>query len=478
MRFDWISAAALVVVGLLFGVIYILRRKKTDFSLTVLLAMGAGIVVGVLFSGYTSWIAPIGKIYVSVLSAIVPPLILVSILSSVTSLGSTAKLKTIGLRSVFWLLMTTFLAIVLAMGLGMALGLGRNSYLSVAGLNSATFKSAVVPFSQVVVGFFPRNPVGDIADERVVPMIMFAVLMAVSYVLVANERREQVVAFKQFVEAAKLVIFKAVGFIIELTPYAVLALVATSTSNGLSKSGMLWSLLVLLLVSFVAFAVDAWVVNAVLLRVFAKIRPVVFFRKLLPAQMIAFSTQSSSGTLPVTTSILTEKIGVSPEVANFTAPLGTTIGMPGCAGIWPVLVAVYGVNGLGLHYGLSDWLLLGLLSLFVSMGTAGVPGASTVVTASVLTAAGLPLELLVLVIPISAIADTGRTACNVTAAAVAATIVARQEDGLDEDLLYDRDEAADRRALDTLIEFPGRSADPCPVPELAYDVPIGESCKI
>lgn len=474
MSFDWISAAALAVVGLLVGAIYILRRKKTDFTITVLLALAAGAGVGIAFSGYTSWIAPIGKIYVSVLTAIVPPLILVSILSSVTSLGSLSKLRTIGLRSVGWLMGTNVVAIVLALGLALTFGIGRDSYLSIEGVDASTFKGAVVPFAQVVVGFFPRNLIGDIADERIIPMILFAVLIAVSYVLVSHEKREQVAPFKALVEATRLIVFKAVAFVIELTPYAVLALVATSMSNGLSRSGILWSLLVLLLVSFVAFAIDIWAVNAVLLRAFADIRPLAFFRKILPAQMIAFSSQSSSGTLPVTVSLLTEKIGVGREVANFTAPLGTTIGMPGCAGIWPMLVAVYGINGLGLTYGVGDWVALGLIGLFLSLGTAGVPGSSTVVTASVLTAAGLPLELIVLVIPISAIADTGRTACNVTAAAVASTIVARQVGALDEDVLYDRKGADDDADLEEWLALEPAAADG----DLAYAFPVGESCKI
>lgn len=475
MKFDWISAAALLVAVLLFGVINILRRKKLDFSLTVFIALAAGVGVGVVFSGYTSWVMPLGKIYVSMLSAIVPPLILVSILSSVTSLGSTEQLKSIGMKSVVWLMSTTFFAVILAMGLGMTFGLGRNSYLSVQGVNATTYKSVIVPFSQVIVNFFPRNPVGDIVDEKLIPMILFAVLMAVSYVLVSHEKREQVAPFKALIEACRLVVFKAVAFIIELTPYAVLALVATSTSNGLARSGILWSLLALLLVSFLAFALDIWGVNAVLLRVFAKVKPSVFFRKIAPAQMIAFSTQSSSGTLPVTISILTEKLGVSPKVANFTAPLGTTIGMPGCAGIWPVLVAIYGINGLGLHYQPSDWLTLALIGLFLSMGNAGVPGTSTVVTASVLTAAGLPLEVLVLVIPISALADTGRTATNVTAAAVAALIVARQEGALDDDVYDDLALPAEEDdPIGSLLTLPQTE----PAPELAYGFPVGESCKI
>jgi Na+/H+-dicarboxylate symporter len=498
--FDWIAAAALVTVLLLFGVLFILRRKRLDFTLTVLVALAMGVAIGIVFSGHTDWITPLGKIYVTLLSAIVMPLILVSILSSVTSLESIDQLKGIGLRSLFWLLFTTFAGIILSLGLGMTFGIGRGAHLTVDGVSAETFKTAVTPFSQVLVSFFPRNPISDFAEEKIIPIILFAVLIGVSYVLVAHKDAPKVASFKSLIEAGKAITFKAVDFIIELTPYAVLALVATSTSNGLTRSGMIWSLLALLVLTFIALAIDTWGLNYVFLRAFAHIKPLAFFKKILPAQVTAFSTQSSSGTLPLTTGILTGKIGVSPDVANFTAPLGTTIGMPGCSAIWPVLVAIYGINGLGLSYGLSDWLLLGFVSLFVSMGTAGVPGTATVVTASVLTAAGLPVEILVLVIPISAIADTGRTACNVTAAATAATIVARQTGQLDTDVLYDRvgapAGAAQDAADDATAVLPRVPTDegthspqgeqpptwapdagaPAPVP--LYAVEVGESCKI
>jgi uncharacterized protein len=199
-------------------------------------------------------------------------------------------------------------------------------------------------------------------------------------------------------------------------------------------------MLALLIVSFVAFALDIWAVNAVLIKAFAGLSPARFFRKIVPAQLVGFSTQSSAGTLPVTTSILTEEIGVAPTVASFTASLGTTIGMPGCSGIWPVLVALFGIHGLGLTYTLRDYVMLALVSLIVSMGTAGVPGTATVVTAAVLSAVGLPLQILVLVIPISSIADTGRTVTNISAAMVASAIVARKEGLLDDAVFNDERE--------------------------------------
>lgn len=479
MNVDWLSVAALAVVIILFVIIYILQKKEVNFSLVILGALVVGVIVGVLFSGHTSWVTPIGKIYVSILNAIVSPLIIISILSSITSLGSTAQLKGIGVRSIFWLLMTTLLAIILSLGLGMVSGIGKNSYLTLEGLDAQNFESKVTPFSQVLIGFIPRNVISDIAEEKIIPIILFAVLIAVSYVLVANKNREKVAPFKNLVEALKEIIFKAVDFIVALTPYAVLALIVTAAGNGVNRSGIVWSLLVLLIVSFIAFVIDTWAINAVLLKVFAKLSPLKFFRKIIPPQVISFSTQSSAGTLPVTIGVLTKKIGVDAKVANFTAPLGTTIGMPGCAGIWPILTAIYGINALGIDYGIKDYIVLVVIGLFVSLGTAGVPGTATITTASVLTAVGLPLELIVLTIPISAIADTGRTATNVTGALVASAIVARQEHSLNDNIFndietYDSDDDDDDSGYGGNGGNGGENADTFP----DSDVPTGAGCRI
>ena len=430
---DWLSVAALAVVLVLFVGIYYLKNR-IDFTILTVGTLVAGVIVGAIFSGHTSWITPIGKIYVSVLSALVTPLIIVAIISSITSLTNTVQLKGIGLRSIVTLLSTTLLAILLALGLGLTFGVGRNSYLSLDGVDASTFEAKVTSFSEVLIGFFPRNIVSDIAEEKTIPVILFALLIAVSYVLVANKTPDKVKPFKDFIEAFKEIIFKALDFVIGLTPYAVLTLIATSIGNGLSGTGIIWSLIVLLIVSFIAFAIDTWLINGVLISVFAKLNPIKFFKKIIPAQIIAFSTQSSAGTLPVATEILTDRIGVDGSVTNVTAPLGTTIGMPGCAGIWPVLLAVYGIYGLQLDFGISDYLLLIVVALFVSLGTAGVPGTATITTASVLTVLGLPLEIIVLTIPISALADTGRTATNITGAMVSATIVGRKENKLDDEI--------------------------------------------
>ncbi len=304
-------------------------------------------------------------------------------------------------------------------------------------------QNSVPDFSQVVVSFFPSNLVENFRANDIVPIILIALVLSVAYLAVAARKTEAVKPFRDGAEALKLVIYKAVGYVIRLTPYAIVALTASTIGTSTNLGGQFWSLLGLLALVWIACFLHTFVVNGVLLRTVANVSPVAFFRKIFPAQLTAFTTQSSVGTLPVTTAQLTSKVGVHSEIAHFTAPLGTTIGMPGCSGIWPVLVAVWGLNAYDIHYSVAQYVVLGLLSVVVSIGTAGVPGAATVAAATVLVAAGLPLEFVAVTIPISTIADMARTMTNVTAAAVSATIVARQTGLLDDAIFEGRAEFSD-----------------------------------
>jgi uncharacterized protein len=437
MTVDVLSLGALGVVVLLYAGLWLLARRRVSFTLRTLLALAAGIVVGLLFQGGTDYLDPIGTVYLNVLTAIVAPLIIVSILASVVDLGSTEKLKSIGLRSVFWLALSTLIAILLTLGFALALGIGNGAGSALAAASDsaedANLDRVVTPFTDVFVRFFPTNIVADIAANNIIPIILFTVLIAVSYSLVARKNPDSAKPFGDFVVSARSVTYKAVGFVIRLTPYAVLALTASAADAVTRNIDVLWSLIGVLLLSFALCLGQAYLVNALLLRIWGDVSPWQFFRKFFPAQVTAFTTQSSVGTLPVTTGALTQRIGVPGDIAGFTAPLGTTIGMPGCSGVWPIIVAVFAINALGIDYGIVDYLVLILIALLVSFGTAGVPGTATVTATTVLVAAGLPLEVMLVTLPVSSLVDMARTLNNVTAAGVAATIVARQEGRLDDE---------------------------------------------
>lgn len=444
---NWLAMTALSFTGLLFVGLAYLRKKDVDFSLLTLIGLALGILVGLLFKGNLDYVKPLGTIYSKIITAIVAPLIIFSILSSITSLGSLKKLKTIGLRSVFWLLSSTFIAIVLSLGIGLAFGVGKNVDVALSSIDASSLGNKLVSFSDVVIGFFPSNIVDDISNNRIIPIILFSLVLAISYVVVSGSSAnagEKLLPFKKLVEAAKEIIYKAVDYIIELTPYAVLALVASAVSKATSAKDSILPLLYLLAVTYLLCILHTYLVNGLFIGFVARLNPFRFFNKITSAQATAFTTESSVGTLPVTISNLTKKVGVSDEIANFVAPLGATIGMPGCAGIWPTLLSVFAINALHIQYSFGQYVTLVVLALVVSLGTAGVPGTATVTATSVFTAAGLPVEIIILLLPISTIADMARTATNVTGAAVSATLVAKQENQLDMDIFNDK-KAADNQ---------------------------------
>jgi hypothetical protein len=429
---DLLSLAALGVALLAFAGLIVLRRRGAGFTALTLIGLGAGIGIGLGFRGHVDYVGFLGDLYLQVLVAIVAPLLFVSVLSSVTSLGSIAKLRTIGLSSAFWLLLTNAIAIVLTLAVVLALGVGQGVSLDLEQSGGDTLSGLLKPIDEVILGLFPANLAGDVVGNNIVPIILFALLFAVAFIVANKHGDPQLAAVKNVIDGARKIVMAAVGFIIELTPYAVLALVAATTATAATRFETVLSLVAVLAVSFGITFFNAYVVNGVLLRVFADLNPLRFFRFLTPAQYTAFTTQSSVGTLPLTIGALTRKVGVPADVASFTAPIGTTIGMPGCAGIWPIIVAVFTINVLGIEYGIGDYLVLAGLCLLVSIGTAGVPGTAIITATAVLTAAGLPLEVLIVLIPINAIAGTASTMANVSAAATAAAIVARRRGTLDD----------------------------------------------
>jgi len=440
MNSNWSELAPLAAVALSWAGIWWLRKRDLNFSLVALFALAVGVPIGLLAGKNVDLINPIGHIYINVLLATVGPLVLVAIVSSITSLGSLQKLRSIGLRSVFWLMLSNALAVILALGAGLAFQPGNGVHHQLGELSTDTIQGQVQKFSDVVVGFFPTNVVENFSANDIIPIILIAVTLSVAYLALAENDAEKVRPFRTGAEALKLVIYKAVGFVIRLTPYAIVGLTADMVGSSTNLGDDFKSLLGLLALVWGACFVHAYLINGAILTVVADVPVVAFFRKIFPAQLTAFSTQSSAGTLPVTTSQLTRKVGVHPEIAHFTAPLGSTIGMPGCAGIWPILIAVWGINAYGISYSVGDYVVLAALGTIVSIGVAGVPGAATVAAATVMSAANLPLEFVAATIPIGVIADMARTATNVTAAAVSATVVARQTGLLDDEIFAGRAE--------------------------------------
>ncbi len=411
MSINTADFAALAVTIVLFAVIYYLDYKKgVDFGLLTLLGTVFGIAVGLGFGNHFTYVEIFGRIYTNVLTALVVPMLLFSIIASITNLSESIHLKKIGGKSIFYLILNTAIASTITVIAAVILKVGDGFAYKVAdGYQKVEVPSVV----DTIVNLFPSNFATNWSEGQIIPIVVFAIIIALSYNAISKEN-ESVKPFKAFIDAGNQVIGQAIDWIIGFTPYAVL--------------------------SYILCAVQAFGVEGLLIKFVAKLSPVKFFKGIAPAQYVAFTTQSSVGTIPVTLRQLKEALGVDGDVASFTAGLGANVGMPACAGIWPALTAVFSVHMLGYHYGIAQYAFLILITLVVSVGTVGVPGTATITSTAVFAALGLPIELVVVFAPISTIVDMARTMTNVTGAATAAVITAATEGLVDEEV-YNSDQA-------------------------------------
>lgn len=427
MNANIMKIGALLITLLFFGLIYFLKeRKRVDFGVLTILAAFLGVLLGICFKENYDYIEIIGIVYSNLITSIVIPLLLFSIISSITNLNSSLKLKKISFKTMFYLLLNTFLAslITLFFSVVTKIGSGINYELSTG------YKAVEVPtIIDTITSLFPKNIIESWLKGEVVPILVFAIIIAISYNKLANKNQKLVEPFKNFIDAGNHVFGEVVNFVIGFTPYAILALIARAV--GKSTLSDLLPLLGVLALAYLLSIIQIFVVESLLLKIIGKINPINFFKGIWPAGVVAFTSQSSIGTIPVTVRQLVKKIGVNEEIASFVASLGANLGMPGCAGIWPTLLAVFAINLLGLDYSITQYAFLVVLSVVVSIGTVGVPGTATITATAVFAAAGLPIEVIVLLTPISTIVDMARTATNVIGAATAATLVAKTEDELD-----------------------------------------------
>ena len=438
---NWIALLVLAITLLLFKVLNQLAMK-INWTFVVLISMVMGAVIGLVFASdnnsYLVWVDLIGDIYINVITALVAPVILISIMSGFISLNSKEKMKSIGLTSVLWLLASSAAAIVLSYIFGAITGLGKGAeavFADIASVSDSTISSYATSFDQVILKFFPTNVIGDLSNDNVVAIIIIAIAVAVAYVGISSEEgEEKVAAFKNLVEALKNIIYRILAFVIDLTPFAVLCLVAGSASQIFEDKKSLVQLVLLVVMIYVVCLVHSYGFNAIIIKCVAKLSPLKFFKKILPAQITAFTTSSSVGSIPASIECQRKSVGIDEEISNFTTSLGTTIGMPGCTCVWPILLAIFYTNAMGIAWTVSDYVMLAVVCLILSLGSAGVPGIGVVSAMAVFKAVNLPIAAIVLLVPINNISDMIRTFDNVTAGNVTAAIVARKMGTLDDNI--------------------------------------------
>jgi len=364
----------------------------------------------------------VGRIFIASLKLLVVPLVLVSLICGSSSLGDSARMGPIAIKTLGFYLATTAIAVSLALGLASVVSPGSNVELT----SDAVYQAAEAPpLIDVLVDIFPSNPFGALAEGKMLQIIVFALLFgyAISH---AGEAGRRIAGFFRDME---VIVMKMVGLMMELAPYGVFALLAKLFSE--MGIGAILDLAAYFFTVLAALLIHALVVYSLLLKFFTGLSPRIMISKMRSVWAFAFSTASSGATLPITLRTVERKMGVHNSVAGFTVPLGATINMDGTAimqGVATVFIAqVYGVD-----LTLSAFVTVILTATLASIGTAAVPGVGLITLALVLEHAGLPVEGIALIIGVDRLLDMVRTAVNVTGDATVSVIVGKSENQFDE----------------------------------------------
>lgn len=405
-----------------FYLIYLVKAKTNKFSFATLTALGLGLAIGVFFKESASYLEVVGKGYISLIKMIVVPLVMVSIITSILRLKNLDTLKAIGFKTLGILLGTTGIAAAIGLIIGKLFNLGQGlAYVGVEG-----FKVREIPsFSKVILDFLPSNPIASIVNNQIIPVVIFSLFVAIALVIEDNKNPEKVKAFKDVILSAYELVLGITRIVLKFIPYGVFALIATAAAkNGIDT---LKSLIAVIAAVYIACLLQIVLVHTPLVAFVARKNPIKFFKDIFPAQVVAFTSQSSYGTLPVTIKSLVGNAKVSENISSFVAPLGSTIGMNACGGLYPAIVAVFVANVFKVDLTAYHYFLIILTTIISSIGIAGVPGAATMSTTVVLSTAGLPVEGMAMVIAVDAVIDMMRTLTNVTGSAVAAVVVDETE---------------------------------------------------
>jgi len=414
------------------------KRVLIGLALGALLGLSAHYLGGEAAIAFvTNWIYPFGEAFVRLIKMLILPLIFTTLVVGVIAMGDPKRLGSLGFKTIALYLGTTFFAVFLGLISGTIFKPGEGVDLSNVdpALRADLAKTATQEtptISESLLAIIPENPVAAMAGNDLIPVIFFAIIIGIGIISVGEKGKP----LANFFDSAERVVMKITLFVMELAPFGVFALISWVMADvGLGIISAMGKLaLALYLACFVHIVV---VYGGILVRMVLKLPLVRFFYGVVDAQGVAFSTSSSSATLPVTISCAKDNLGVDDSIAGSVLPLGATINMDGTA-IYLGIIALFAAQALGIDLSLMDYVLVAITVTLTSIGTASVPSASLFLAFAVLGVFGVSLEQYTLIIafifPFDRLLDMMRTVTNVTGDIAVACTVAKWEDQLDEDV--------------------------------------------
>lgn len=418
------------------------NKKKIGLTTKIFIALIAGAIAGLLLN----YVVPagfvrdsllingilyvVGQGFIRLMQMLVVPLVFCSLVCGSMSIGDTKKLGSVGVRTLVFYLITTALAITVALTVGNLINPGIG--LNMGAIKAAENISAAEPTSvaDTILNIIPKNIFTALSDGTMLQIIFFALVLGIILAKIGD--RTEVV--KNFFAQFNDIMMEMTMLVMSFAPFGVFCLIA-KTFAGIGFDAFV-PLLKYMAGVMIALFIQCFIVYMILLRGLGGVNPIRFIKKFFPVMAFAFSTATSNATIPLSIDTLTEKMGVSKKISSFTIPLGATINMDGTA-IMQGVAVVFAAQAFGIHLDMIDYITVIGTATLASIGTAGVPSVGLVTLTMVFNSVGLPVEAIALIMGIDRILDMSRTAVNISGDAVCTMIVAKQNKAVDFDVFND-----------------------------------------
>ncbi|HDP2738620.1 TPA: L-cystine transporter [Staphylococcus aureus] len=449
----------IIVLVIFIVILHMMARKHISFAKRVFTALGIGIIFGVLLhliygthsniiTSTSDWFNIVGQGYVALLQMIVMPLIFISIVAAFTKIQIGEKFAKIGSLIFVFLIGTVTIAAIVGVVYALVFGLDASTINlgnaeqargSEIAKQAKDLTAHTLP--QQILELLPKNPFLDFTGQRAtstIAVVIFASFIGFAYLRVARKQPDHGELLKRAIDAIYSLVMAIVTFVLRLTPYGVLAIMANTLST--SDFGAIWTLGKFLIASYAAL-ITMYIIHLIILSLLG-ISPIHYVKKTLEVLIFAFTSRSSAGALPLNVQTQTRRLGVPEGIANFAATFGLSIGQNGCAGIYPAMLAIMVAPVANVEIDLQFIVTLIAVVIISSFGVAGVGGGATFASILVLSTLNLPVALAGVLISVEPLIDMGRTALNVNDSMLAGTGTAKLTKHWDKDTFESNDSAA------------------------------------
>lgn len=415
--------------------------KKLNLTTKILISLFLGIILGVMTNIYLSnnelvnnllingVFTVIGQMFLNAIKLLVVPLVFVSITLGVAKMGDMAKLGRIGGKTILFYLLTTAFAICIGLIIANitdpGVGLDMSS-IPISETNLENTQESVTIFDQIA-NLIPTNIFKALYDGNMLQIIFFSVFLGIAITSLGK----RVTKLHEILEELNEIFLQMLMMLMRLAPIAVFSLIITTFATlGLEGIVPIFSYVIS---AIGAMILQVIVVYSIILIVKGKVKPLQFYKHMRPAMSLAFSTASSTGTLPVTKKCVEDGCGVDSEIASFVLPIGATINMDGTS-IMQGVAVVFIAQAFGVTLSPMDYLSVIITATLASVGTAGVPGSGVVMLSMVITQVGLPIEAIGIIMGVDRIIDMFRTTVNITGDSVCSIVIARSENAINDEI--------------------------------------------